>query len=266
MFRDASAVKREENGEFTFSLDPSWYQGAGSFGGLTAAVVLRAMSTLAGRPARTLHIQFCAPLPAGIHRIETQIERKGTSMSFLSARVLNEGRVCATALGSFGEDRSRDLDFIDLPPLPVPVLEDPERQLMSDPLPSPPFPAFLRHFRMAFSSGNLPYSGAAEAHVGVWVRPRVAEPLDAPLAAALLDAPPPALLAKAAPRRAMSSISITYHFVAPLPDDSLHPEQPMFVDVRGRVANGGYADQEGLLYAPSGRCYAIARQMVAVFG
>lgn len=265
MFGAASAVTDLGGGRFSFEVDPSWFQGKGAFGGLTAAVAARAMASVArGRPLRTMSIHFCAPVPAGVSEIEVQLQRTGLAMSFVAARVLRGSDVFATAIAAFGADRSRDLDFRDMPMPSTAPMTDPERQLMADPPPSPPFPAFLQHFRMSFALGSAPYASAADAHVGVWVRPRLPEPLDAPLALALLDAPPPALLTKAKPVRLMSSVSISYHLLADLPDPSLDPSFPMLVDVHSHATSGGYSDQEGRLFSPDGRCFAVARQLVAV--
>jgi acyl-CoA thioesterase len=264
MFSRTSAPEPQSGGRFLFQVDPSWFQGPGAFGGLTAATVLRAMMHEAPeRSPRSFDIQFCAPVPAGSSEIEVKVERVGSAMSFLSARVLNQGKVCATAIASLGRDRSFDLDFAYQRPEGVLAVPDVEREMSGEP-PPPPFPAFLRHFRLKFALGGIPYAGAPQAHVGVWMRPHEPEPVDYPLAVALLDVPPPALLVKASSFRAMSSVAISYHFLAPLPAPELDPSAPMLVEVRSHAASGGYADQEGRLYSPQGKMYAVARQLVAV--
>ena len=126
----------------------------------------------------------------------------------------------ATAQAALGRDRSPELDFPHHRPEGMPPVPDVEREMNAEP-PPPPFPTFLRHFRLKFAVGGTPYSGAEQAHVGVWIRPRDPEPLDYPLATALLDVPPPALLVKPTTLRPMSSVTIAYHYLSPLPAPDL---------------------------------------------
>jgi acyl-CoA thioesterase len=269
MFSRISAPEPQSGGRFLFQVDPSWFQGPGAFGGLTAATVLRAMQhevrDVDGgrRSPRSFDIQFCAPVPAGSSEIEVKVERAGSAMSFLSARVLHAGKVCAMAMASLGRERSTDLDFAYHRPEGMPPVPSVEHEMTGE-APPPPFPTFLRNFRLKFALGSTPYVGAEQAHVGVWMRTHEPEPVDHALAVALLDVPPPALLAKPTSVRAMSSVTISYHFLAPLPSPELDPSAPMLVEVRSAATSGGYSDQEGRLYSPTGKMYAVARQLVAV--
>ena len=84
------------------------------------------------------------------------------------------------------------------------------------------------------------------------------------LAVAVLDVLPPAILPRARSPRPMATLSLSYHFLAPLPDPTLDPDGSLLVDVVSRVTHGGYSDQESQLFTPSGRLLAVARQLVAV--
>ena len=257
MFSEASAVRAVDGG-FLVDVDPSWFQGLGAHGGLTAAQMLRAMSSASTWRPRSFTIQFAAPVPAGTSRIEVETVRKGSATAFVSARLIHADRVCAHAIASFGSERSTDLDA-PLHGLPdVPRAEDlPRSDFASGPV-------FLRYWDVRMARGQLPFTGASEARIASWLRPLEAEPVDPMLAVAMLDVMPPAILPRATTPRPMATVSLSCHFLADLPDPGLDPARPLLVEVVSELTHGGWSDQESRLYSPEGRVLAIARQLVAV--
>ncbi|MEZ4339430.1 MAG: thioesterase family protein, partial [Sandaracinaceae bacterium] len=74
-FSVASRFEPVGPNRFRGELTEDWYQGRALYGGLTAAILVRAMETHAGeaRPLRMLHATFCAPATAGPAEVITEV-------------------------------------------------------------------------------------------------------------------------------------------------------------------------------------------------
>ncbi|MEQ1503745.1 MAG: thioesterase family protein [Myxococcota bacterium] len=261
MFSDATAVRPGPHGTFEVTVDPDWFQGPGQYGGASAAMLLRAMQASApDRPPRSLSVQFCAPVPAGDHRIVVQLERAGSGTTFLSARLVADERVVVHAMATLGVDRSTELDHDVVPPPDAP----PADAVPPVTVVSPPFPQFLRNFEMRLASGAGPYAGRHDPRLDAWLRPLAPEPVDAALAVGLLDAMPPVALSRARGPKRFGSVALHAQFLSPLPDPTVDPGAAWLVTVTSDLTRGGYSDQHAELYTPDGRLAALVHQLFAV--
>jgi acyl-CoA thioesterase len=270
-FDGASAVTACGEGRWRARIPAGWRQGAGAYGGLGCAILLRAMAGAAGgRPPRSLSAQFCAPVPEGEHDVLVTVERRGSSMSFASARMLASERVVLHAVATFGADRSDRLD-LEAPRLPDDL--PPARDLPAAEAPSPPFPEFLQQYDLRITAGALPHGGEGAERISGWIRPRRPVPLSPWLAVALLDAFPPVALTRAAkPSRGgasprptrMASVALHAQLLAELPDPAYDPADHAFVEVRSAATLRGYSDQSARLHGPDGRLLAVVSQLFAV--
>lgn len=259
-FAEASAVHRTAPGRYRVEVDPSWFQGPGAFGGLTAAWLLRAMTDLIGAPERRpreLSGSFCARIKAGPAEIETRVMRAGLNVSFVTAELRQRSKVAATASAVFSASRPAGLNFSDLPAPPV-----------SAPADSPPWslpgglPAYTEHFEIRHCLGVSPLEGLG-SEAGVWVRSRVPGPVDAPLAAALLDSFAPAFFTRVRERRPAGTVSWSVHFLADLPRLETASDAFHLLRVRSPMAAGGYSSEDDELWTSEGVLIARARQLVA---
>ena len=105
--RDTS-VEALGGGVYSARIDRGWYVVRGPTGGYIAAILLRALGDAVGDPARaprSLTVHYTAPPVDGPARIETRIERTGRSLTTISARLLQDDRLLALALGAFSLPR-----------------------------------------------------------------------------------------------------------------------------------------------------------------
>lgn len=256
MFGGASAITALGGGRYAASFDDTWFQGLGVYGGLSGAVLLRAMAAEVGeRPPRTLSVQYATTVAAGPATVEVAVERRGTGMAFASARLVQDG-VRIHGVASFGNDRDGGLDEE-----PPPMAEAPPPSAVPSFPWRPPFPAFLQHFETRLVDG-MPYSGAPRSGVRMWARSAYDEPLDDFLLIGLLDVPAPAILPRATTLRPVSTVVWHVQFFGgrPLPGGS----EPVFLDVGSDVTRAGYSNQDTRLYGIGGRLLAHGRQLVAV--
>ncbi|MET0405551.1 MAG: thioesterase family protein [Cystobacter sp.] len=249
-------------GRYAGRIAPHWFQGRGSYGGLLGGVLLRSMMRELNEPARmprSLTVHFCAPVNEQEATVTVRLERAGRQVSHLSARLEQAGQVACLASATFATSRDTPLVFTDAQPPQVPPPHD------LPPAVSEVMPAFCGQFDYRWCVGSLPYSGAAEARLGGWVRPRVPEPLDAPLAVGLLDAFPSAAFARVDGFAQGATMDYTIHFYAPLPLASSTPGSFYLRAGHSRHAAHGYADEIAELWSEDHQLIGQLRQMAAIF-
>src|SRR4051812_27581671 len=78
-----------------------WATPRGPHGGYVMAILANAMERVAERQPRSITCHFLRPPQVGPVRVTTTVERAGRSMSTISARMEQEGKPVALALGAF---------------------------------------------------------------------------------------------------------------------------------------------------------------------
>ena len=149
---------QEHDGAWTAAVPEGWLQGRSVFGGLQAALALRAMRALVpGVPLRTLQITFVAPVPAGTVRIQAQVLRAGKSAMQVEARLMDQDQTLCTVIGVFGAARPSAVRIV--PVQPVVECDKP----MVFPYIEGVTPSFTRHFAVRWLRGGMPFTGSIVA-------------------------------------------------------------------------------------------------------
>jgi hypothetical protein len=238
-----------------------WTQGRTAFGGLQAALALRAMRSLvsADVPLRVLQVTFAAPLPPGEIECHAHVLRTGRSASQVEARLgPRDEETSAVFLGVFGDHRD---SAVSRSPAQPPVAAD--RAIDFRFVPGV-MPAFTQFFRARWLRGGTPFSGdpAPEAVIELGMDDdRAAASEEHVLAIA--DFPPPVALSML-DRPAQGGTSAwmieLLDGVGELPLDGWR------VDTELVAAGGGYTTQSVMVWGPGGAPVAISRQSMVVFG
>lgn len=239
-----------------------WGQGRTAFGGLVAAVALRALRQRVpeGRRLRGLQVAFVAPVQPGGVEIRLRELRHGGSASQLRAEVAQDGETACAVLASFGADRESRLA---IPGPPRPETPPPE-SLPALPRAAGVVPEFTRHFEHRFATPTLPYTGTGDGTLRGWCRLRGApEPAGPEHLAALVDCWPAPIVAVLTEPAPVSSLVWALELVDP------DPEAPAdgwwLFDGATDAAAHGYAHWRAALWDPSGRLAALSRQTAAVY-
>jgi acyl-CoA thioesterase len=254
--RDTSLVPLGA-GNFEAELEGDWWVGGGAHGGYLAAVILRALEMTLDDPERSprsLTIHFCAPASRGRLIARGKVERGGASLSTLSGRLEQDGRLVALALAAFSKSWPALLDF---DAVQAPATPDPEQ---IEPVPTlPVMPPFTRYFDYRFCLGEAPFSEAELAETGGWVSLKEPRSLDAPLIAAMGDAWLPAVfsLASLEDRYLLPTIDYTVHFRRPIADR----DGMVKILLRSGMSSEGFFEEDGLLWDRQGRLLAQSRQL-----
>ena len=247
-------------GSFTATVGDDWLQGRSVFGGLQAALAVKAIRQIAPEAPllRTLQTTFIAPLPAGNVRIDARVLRVGKSAIHAEARLFDGEQLACLVIAVFGAARPSAIN-IELPVIAAPPLESARRL----PYVAGIAPAFMQHMTLHWALGAWPYCGGSEARTQVWVAIADEPVITEAVAIALADAiPSPALSTFRKPTVA-SSLTWTLEFLRAHVDA---PAAPWLIDATVTSAADGYGAQTATLFDGDGRAAVLSRQSVVIFG
>lgn len=260
-FEHDTEVEAVGDGLYRARIDPGWWIARGPNGGYVAAILLRAMARAVGesqRAPRSLTVHYLAPPREGPVQIETRIERSGRSMTTCSARMVQGDRPVALALAAFSLARP-GFEHV---ALRMPEAPPPERCTRVE----RSVPIHERYeVRRAF--GEPPFSDAADATSGGWIRLREPRVADAPLVAAYADSFPPSVFATfddSYDRRGLPTVDLTVHFRAPLPLAGALAGEFTLAVFRSRYAKQGFVEEDGEVWSRDGVLLAQSRQLAVI--
>lgn len=250
-----------DGARFAATVAPGWRAGRGPHGGYLAAMLLRALVETVDDPARTprsLTIHYTrAPEPGAIE-IRTTIERQGRSLSTLSARMEQAGKVTALALAAF----SVPWDAPAANELPMPELSPPDAERRSTPKLFKGAPEFTHQLVMQPRVGAVPFAGSgAPMRIGGWIGLPEPRPVDALTLALFCDAWfPPSFIALDSP--AISpTVDLTIHFRQAISECDCDPASLCLSVFDTRLLHDGLFEEDGVIWASDGTVLAQSRQL-----
>jgi acyl-CoA thioesterase len=261
-FDDDIALRPAGDGVYEGDLWTHWWTPRGPLGGYVMALVIHGLELAVDDPARmprscTMH--FLRPPKAGPVTVRTAIERAGRTLTSVSGRLEQDGKLMGLALGAFSTPwESPLLDDAAMPAVAPPRGRASERRG----IPSATPPPFIDRMVFQHRFGPELFSGADHAEVGGWLGLREQRPLDAAAVSLLSDAWFPAPWPRLRALAPAPTIDLTVHFRAPLPiDDTL-----LLGRFRTRLVRDGFFDEDGELWAPDGTLVAQSRQLGLLIG
>jgi acyl-CoA thioesterase len=263
-FERDTAVAPAGEGVWQATISDDWGVPRGPNGGYIAATILRALEGAVDDPERaprsfTLHY-LRPPVPGLPAEIHVAVERAGRTLTSLSARLVQEGKVMVVALAAFAKDFPSVGDYA----TPSPAVGPPPAELHSVP-DGPGVPKIALQAVMAPVFGPGPMSGGDEALVGGWLRlaePRVA---DAAAVAFYADAWLPSPFARLTEPAPAPTVDLTIHFRARLPHPGLGIDEPVLARFSSSSSAGGFFEEDGWIWAPDGTLLAQSRQLALLF-
>lgn len=237
-----------------------WMQGRSAFGGLQAALGLRAMRYCVApdMPLRSLQTTFVAPVPSGPVAIQARVLREGRSAVQVEASLCDGEQVLCRLVGVFGSARASALDF--LPEQPALVTSQPPRELRYV---EGRMPSFMQQFRVAWLSGDLPLSGGQSRESALRVSLRDEGAPEDTHVLAFADFIPPIALGMFDKPTPGSSLTWMIELLRDRYDDLGLDDWR--VDAELIAARDGYTNQSVMLWGPGGEPVALSRQSMVVF-
>jgi acyl-CoA thioesterase len=256
-----TAVTQRSDGTYAATIAPGWRAGRGPHGGYLAAILLRALTATVDDPERaprSLTIHYAAAPEVGPVEIRTRVERAGRSLSTLSARMEQNGRMTALALAAFSVPwRAPGANE-----LPMPELGEPDVERQSTPGLFKGAPEFTRQLVMQPRVGAIPFAGSgAPMRIGGWTGLPEPRPVDALALAFFCDAWfPPSFIALDSPA-VSPTIDLTIHFRQPISDCDCDPSALCLGVFETRLLHDGLFEEDGVIWAPDGAVLAQSRQL-----
>jgi acyl-CoA thioesterase len=271
VFDRATAVRRGDaagsgNGRlptvtFAAEVAPGWRAGRGPHGGYLAAMLLRALTQTVDDPARTprsLTVHYPSSPDPGPVAIDVTVERQGRSLSTLSARLSQDGKLMALALAAF----STPWHAPEADALPMPEVAAPDLERRNTPRLFTGAPEFTEQLVMQARVGAMPFVGAAHPmEIGGWIALPEPRPLDALSLTLFADAWfPPSFIALSEP--AISpTVDLTIHFRQPPPPQEGALDGMCLSLFNTRLLHEGFFEEDGVIWAPDGSVLLQSRQL-----
>ncbi len=256
-----TAVEPLGDGRYEARIDRGWWIVVGPNGGYVGAIMMRAMEHSVGDPERaprSVTVHYLRPPAEGRARVETRIERSGRSLTTVSARLFQDDRLLAIAIGAWSKSREAP----ELQHIAMPEAAPPEQTAPREAEPSPIGMRARYDSRPAL--GALPFTRGERAETGGWLRLEEPRLVDAPLAFAYADGWPPAVfsvLDRTTGGRGIPTIDLTVHFRATLPLPNARPGDFTLAAFRTRVVREGFLEEDGELWSRDGILIAQSRQL-----
>jgi acyl-CoA thioesterase len=258
-FSEALSSVRRDGDTWLATIGEDWLQGRSAFGGIQAALALRAMRTLvpAEVPLRSLQVAFLAPVPAGEVRIEAKVLRQGKNVSQVEARLVDGDDTLCVVIGVFGASRASKLHLLPSQPA-VRAMAAPHVLRYVPGL----LPQFTQHFEARWLQGDVPFSGSTKTEQVVDIALKDDGVADEAQVIAFADFIPPVALSMLDQPAPGSSLTWMLELFA---DARGLPLQGWRIDAQLQAAQDGYTSQQVMLWGPGGEPVALSRQSMVVF-
>ena len=259
-FSEVLAAGTTTDGVWSTTVTEDWLQGRSLFGGIQAALALRAMRRLVPPevPLRVLQTTFVAPVPAGRVAVQSRVLRTGKNVTQVEARIVDKSETAALIVGVFGQARPSKVEV-------VPRAEVVRDEVGADGTGAPGV-AFAQHFDLRRLRGDRLVSGSrrTDAVLEIGMKDGGA-PVTEEHVVAIADAPPPLALAFLDTPAFGSSVTWTLEMLdTRLSALSLDGWQ-LHIDLA--AARDGYTSQSVLVCAAGGQPrWRLSRQSMVVFG
>lgn len=239
---------------------PAWANMVGPFGGMTAAILMRAVENhpeRLGDPV-ALTVNYAAPVGDGAFDIAVKCVRRNRSNQHWLVELWQDDEVKTNATAVFGHRRDTWSDT-ERPPLSVP---EPDR---IEPSGLPEVIVWARNYEMRYVEGAIPARGAEpgpSSTTTLWARDRLGRPPDFSSLTALSDIfYPRVFLRRGAPCPA-GTISLTTYFHADAADLSAVGDDFLLCRAHANRFARGYFDQSAEIWSRAGELLATSHQLM----
>ncbi len=260
-FADVLGAMTERNDGVMVPLPESWMQGRTSFGGLSAGILLGAVTRVHEElpPLRSALINFTGPLSEA-PLISNRILRRGRNVTTVEARGTVGDQTAMLGTFSFGTAQESHITV----DCPAPMAPPPERcEPMIPPQAASLAPKFHTKFDIHLIEGDRPVCGSDRGYIRGWARHR--DPASREGIASLLciaDILPPAIFPMFKKPGPNSSMSWICNFLREEPstkDGWWHVESVL------SAAREGYSSQVMRVWNTDGDLVVDGMQSVVVF-
>jgi acyl-CoA thioesterase len=259
---DATRLEGLEPGRYAGATSAAYWNMAGPFGGVTAAVLMQAVLSHPERRGRPVSqtVNFCAAIAEGPFEVMVRLVRDGRSTQHWSAELTQGETVAATATLVTGPSRETWGHVPAKPPAMPPPAE-------IAPMPTAGRNAWLGCYEFRFERGAPTFGeGSAEtpgsALSQLWMRDEPPRPLDYVALAALADSFVIRLVQVRGDLPPVATVSLSTYFLADEKDLARQGDRPLIGVADARAFKHGFNDQSAELWSDGGELLAVSHQVV----
>lgn len=256
-----AAISLADNGigRYTGQTTPEWANMVGPFGGVTAAVIVRAIEShpdRIGEPV-ALTLNYLAPVTEGDFDISVRAARTNRTNQHWTAEVAQEHGVTTTATAIFGVRRDAWSDT----EASMPDVPDPE-SISQPTLPGPV--RWMRNYDMRYVQGGIPTEPreTTSSTTTLWARQDPARPLDFAALTALSDVFYPRVFLRRGRMLPAGTISLTTYFHVDGHELAAQGMDYVLASAHAQRYARGYFDQTAQIWGRDATLLATSHQIV----
>lgn len=258
-FDRATQLEPVDTGLVRGATEPAWANMVGPFGGITAAVLLRAVESHPDRigDPLALTVNFAAPIADGGFDIGLRAARTNRSNQHWILELRQGGEVKTTGTAVFGLHRDTWADTEMLSPQPA-APEGIPRGAFIDSI------VWAERYDMRFTEGPIPDEGvlSESSTTSLWVRDVEDRPLDFAALAAVSDIFYPRVFLRRGGFVPAGTISLTTYFHADKAQIDAVGSDFVLGNARANSFSRGYFDQSAHLWSRDGVLLTSSHQLV----
>lgn len=259
-FDGAMQLETVDAGTFRGATHPEWANMVGPFGGITAAVLLRAVESHPDRigDPLALTVNFAAPIADGEFDISLRAARTNRSNQHWMLELRQGDEVKTTATALFGLHRDTWADDETHPPSAA-APEDVAAGSFIDAI------VWAKRYDMRFTEGPVPLAAVEPSESStttLWVRDAARRRLDFAALASLSDVFFPRVFLRRGRFVNAGTISLTTYFHADQGEIDALGSDFLLGSAHANRFSRGYFDQSAHLWSRAGRLLASTHQLV----
>jgi acyl-CoA thioesterase len=243
---------------------PAYSNFNGQFGGITAATLLRAiLASAEGRAGPvSVTVNYCAAMVQGPFEVATREIRRGRTLQHWSADLVQNGKVCATALVALAQ-RARSWSHAPLTPPSAPPPDQIPEMRKGD------WKGWIGQYEMRMQEGSIeplrgqpPLSQPGSARSLLWLRHAEPRPLDFEGLMCMSDAFFVRMIQVRNTFPPMGTVSISTYFHCDAAALARQGDDYLLCNVDSRVFRDTFHDQSAELWSRDGVLLANTHQIV----
>ncbi|MGU3435000.1 acyl-CoA thioesterase [Actinomycetes bacterium M1A6_2h] len=257
VFDDALALESLGDGTFRGRTSTPYNNMVGPFGGLTSALLIRAVNQHPDRVGDPLSItiNFAGPIAEGDFEISARATRTNRSNQHWYLEIQQNGTVATTATAVFGSHRDTwDSDEAIRPGVPSPDA--------IVPIEFPSMIAWAANYEMRYIEGALTDTESPDSVGTMWIRDNPPRALDFESLTSLTDTFYPRVFQRLGKYLPAGTITLTIHFFATADDLAAQGDDFVLAHAHGRRFHRGYHDQTAEIWSAAGTLLATGHQLV----
>lgn len=244
------------DGLYESSVEERWDINGNANGGYLLALVANAMRAESGRAhPLSVSMHYLSPAPAGPANTHAEVVKAGRRLATVTGRLVRDGKDLVRSIGTFGDiDAEQGDQWTTRPAIDMPSFDECRPRPSTEGVPL----GLMSRLDMRIHPDDLGFSRNEPngiARVRGWFSFNDGRPVDTLALLLAADAFPPVMFNLFGVKGWVPTVEFTVHVRAvPAPG-------PIVCEFTSSVVQGGYWEEDGVMWDSTGRVVAMSRQL-----